>query len=265
MTTCPKCAYVRTTADTNPEWQCPRCHVAYAKFAPPAAAPLRARIAAGTREMASEARHDHSLLALIASNLFALLIAFFSGMKLRDLLVVYAMQGLIIGVMHAIRILSLTRFQAENFRMGDRPMRETMGDKLKVAVFLLLHYGGFHVVALGLLLHGKPPGGSALGYLACGLVFALNHAYSMLHNVRNDARGRPSIAVMMFLPYARVLPMHVTVVIGAGAYHTPGLFLTFAGLKILADAVMHVVEHYVLSHTRRPSDAPAAGDAHSQR
>lgn len=29
---CPKCKYVRTTADTSPDWQCPKCGVAYAKF-----------------------------------------------------------------------------------------------------------------------------------------------------------------------------------------------------------------------------------------
>jgi hypothetical protein len=28
---CPKCGYVRTAADMNPTWQCPKCRVAYAK------------------------------------------------------------------------------------------------------------------------------------------------------------------------------------------------------------------------------------------
>jgi glutaredoxin len=31
LTTCPKCRYVRTTADTAPSWQCPGCGVAYNK------------------------------------------------------------------------------------------------------------------------------------------------------------------------------------------------------------------------------------------
>lgn len=29
---CRKCGYVRTPADTNPEWQCPKCLVAYRKY-----------------------------------------------------------------------------------------------------------------------------------------------------------------------------------------------------------------------------------------
>ena len=32
MQTCPKCQYVRKPTDTNPEWQCPNCGIAYAKF-----------------------------------------------------------------------------------------------------------------------------------------------------------------------------------------------------------------------------------------
>ena len=47
VTTCPKCAHVRTPADFAPDWQCPRCGIAYAKFQPkPAAAPPAAPVTA---------------------------------------------------------------------------------------------------------------------------------------------------------------------------------------------------------------------------
>lgn len=29
---CPKCSYARQASDSAPEWQCPSCHIAYAKF-----------------------------------------------------------------------------------------------------------------------------------------------------------------------------------------------------------------------------------------
>jgi hypothetical protein len=29
---CPKCHYIRTEKDTNPDWQCPSCLIAYQKF-----------------------------------------------------------------------------------------------------------------------------------------------------------------------------------------------------------------------------------------
>ncbi len=34
---CPKCSYARQATDSNPDWQCPSCHVAYARFGAEAA------------------------------------------------------------------------------------------------------------------------------------------------------------------------------------------------------------------------------------
>lgn len=84
---CPKCGYVRTSADTNPAWQCPHCHVAYLKVQP--GAPLPTRLVAGSRELAAEGASDRSVYALIAANLFAAAIAVAFGMTLLDLMLVY--------------------------------------------------------------------------------------------------------------------------------------------------------------------------------
>jgi len=39
---CPKCRYKRTATETVPDWQCPKCGIAYAKFGQPVAAPTPA-------------------------------------------------------------------------------------------------------------------------------------------------------------------------------------------------------------------------------
>jgi len=36
---CPKCAHVRAASDAGPDWQCPKCGIAYAKFRQAASAP----------------------------------------------------------------------------------------------------------------------------------------------------------------------------------------------------------------------------------
>lgn len=41
MTTCPKCGYVRKPLEQTPGWQCPSCHIAYAKYQPRPEAPKR--------------------------------------------------------------------------------------------------------------------------------------------------------------------------------------------------------------------------------
>jgi hypothetical protein len=245
---CPKCAYVRTAAESNPAWQCPKCRIAYLKFHP-GGQPLGARLAAGSREMVAEASEDSSVLVLIAANLIALAIAYWTGMNLRELMLVYWIQSVIIGVCSAIRILNLERFSTENLEMNNQPVPEEPASKRKVAGFFVLHYGFFHFGYLLFLSFDRAPepGGSAAGYLLCALVFAANHGYSLLQNVRRDALGRPNLGTLMFLPYARIVPMHVTILAGGSLYGGAHAFALFGLLKIIADAVMHTVEHHVLA------------------
>jgi uncharacterized protein YxjI len=56
---CPKCAYVRTASDTAPDWQCPKCGIAYVKFEQAHAAP--APQAGHTSPVASGFGHDLDL------------------------------------------------------------------------------------------------------------------------------------------------------------------------------------------------------------
>jgi hypothetical protein len=48
----------------------------------------------------------------------------------------------------------------------------------------------------------------------------------------------------MFFPYARILPMHLTILIGAYLEkHSTGTVILFLGLKTFADLTMHLMEH----------------------
>jgi len=257
---CPKCGHVRGPADENPDWQCPRCQIAYAKFRP-GGAPLRTRLVAGGRELAAEARGDQSVVALIAANLLALLIAWATHMSLRELMLVYWIQSVIIGISAAIRILKLDQFSTEDLKMNGQALDEAPSTKAKVAGFFALHYGFFHFIYLMFLAFERnpQPGGSAAGYLLCALVFAANHSYSLVQNVRRDAAGRPNIGTLMFLPYARIVPMHITIIVGGAFFGGAAAFALFATLKIAADVVMHTVEHHVLA--KRISLPAAPGEA----
>lgn len=217
-------------SDRNSAWQCPRCHIAYAKYRP-GATPI-ARLAADGRELAAEARSDRSLLALIAANVAALAVAYAAGMTLRELLLVYWIQSVVIGVSSVLRILNL---------------EESVNNRRGAALFFLAHYGFFHAGYFAFIVFElKGTFGSPSAHLLCVLVFVINHGYSLAHNIQRDVRRRPDVAVLMFLPYARVVPMNFVMVIGTHFPDGIGIFLLFGILKILGDAVMHTVEHHVL-------------------
>jgi hypothetical protein len=248
---CPKCAYVRSGKDANPAWQCPGCGIAYAKYRPGGGKLLPA-LAAESREMAAEARADRSVWVLVFANLVALGIGWASGMSLKQMMAVYWVQSVIIGVTNVIRILNLQKFSTEGFSFNDRPVPTDERGKLGTACFFAFHYGFFHLAYLVFLLSPKGGGGvgPATGLALCALVFALNHGYSMLHNIRRDARGKPNLGTLMFMPYMRIFPMHLLILLGASVAATPAHFALFVCLKILADVAMHTAEHHALGKTK---------------
>ena len=253
---CPKCGYVRTELDRNPDWQCPSCGIAYVKYHPEAAAPrLAGRLAAGGREMAAEAKSDSSVLVLIATNIAALVVGYALGMSLTDMMLVYWLQSCVIGISVVIRILCLKRFDPSGFTVSGRPVEETRAGRRTIAAFFALHYGGFHLgflILIATLGRAEPGVDFEWHHLVLALVFAANHAYSLLHNVRRDARGRPKAGTLFAMPYVRILPMHLTM-LASGFIGTGGAlaFFFFGALKTGADAAMHTAEHHVLARPAR--------------
>jgi hypothetical protein len=195
----------------------------------------------------SRAAPDASLLMLLAANLVALGVAWASGMTLRQMMLVYWIQSVVIGITTFIRIRSLHRFDVAGFSINGRPAEETDATRRSTALFFLMHYGFFHLVYfVFVVVEARGSLGSIFGYVVCAVIFAVNHAYSLAHNLRRDAAGRPNIGVLMFLPYARIAPMHLVIVFGAHVFGGPVVFIVFGLLKTAADLVMHVVEHHVL-------------------
>lgn len=144
--------------------------------------------------------------------------AFAFGMNLKELMLVYWVQSIMIGLSFFVRILSLKRFSTEGMKTYRGPMPETTGTKISVA-------------------------GLAIGALA----FGANHVYSMFHNIRKDRLGSPKLSEVMFIPYARAVPMHATILNGSELGIGTSMLLLFIVLKTVAGVFMHVFEHHVLA------------------
>jgi len=244
---CPKCRYARRATDTAPAWQCPACGVAYNKFqAGVAQVKAKAKqvvVPPKAGEAAPRFTLDGSVWALLAANVLALAIALHQHWPLAELMLLYWGQSVVIGVSYMLRILALEKFSTENFTINHRPVEPTPATKWKVAGFFTFHYGFFHVIYLVFILVG--PGQSVsldLWFWVCTAAFALNHIWSYRYNRDLDRQGTPNIGTLMFTPYLRIIPMHVTIITG-GLMGSGGGLLLFGGLKTVADVLMHVVEH----------------------
>lgn len=214
---------------------------------------------------------DRALWAILGSNALTAAIALAANWSLLQLLWPFWVQSVVIGWFSLQRIRRLRDFRTEGFRINDRAVAPTAETRAKTAAFFALHYGLFHAIYLVFLIGftaSAADGGSvsitntrtgevsqvlmgelqALDWLlfaALGVVFWRTHAASHREHVQADLAGRPHIGTLMFMPYLRILPMHLTLVLGL-VLGSGMATLLFLALKTAADAGMHVIEHALL-------------------
>jgi hypothetical protein len=214
---------------------------------------------------------DESLRGIFLANGITLAIALWQDWSVLHLLWPFWMQNLIIGWYARRRILQLTRFCTKGVRINDRAVEPTPETQRTTARFFALHYGFFHVGYLVFLLTftltADPQGfievtneGTGrvsevqigrvhpldfLFYAGLAWGFWRTHRASHREHVAADLGNTPNIGTLMFLPYARVIPMHLCIILAA-ALGGGGAIWFFMLLKTGADALMHVVEHRLL-------------------
>lgn len=203
----------------------------------------------GAAEAAAEAPRVAGTRLLIGVNAATILLALIFEWPLMTLLLPYWLQSLIIGYYSRKRMLALDRFSTEGFRVGGREVEATEQTKRSTANFFILYYGFFHLVYLAFLARGIV-GLELLDWLGIGAAcasFAWNHQQSFLDNAAADRLGKPSIGMLMFLPFLRVAPMHLIILL-LGPIGPPGPFavLLFGIFKTIADVLMHIAEHRIL-------------------
>ena len=194
---------------------------------------------------------DNSLRALIVSNVVTIIIAVVENWSLSVVLFIYWTQSVIIGIFHIRRMLDLGAFTTSGLKINGRSVEATPKSKRQIASFFALHYGFFHLVYLVFVLtainsDGGLPSLGWLGLIGGSSVFAVNHFFSYIQNRDLDRTGKPNLGTMLFLPYARIVPMHLIIVMGAAFGGSRVALVAFLSLKTIADAVMHVVEHRAL-------------------
>ena len=175
---------------------------------------------------------------IVAANAAVLALGLIRHWSLLIVMITYWLQSAAIGWYGGRRILLL----------ADR----------KALLIFLVHYGLFAFLFLLFLIiavaHGRlgsldvpdVTGGDMAWIASSGLLFALTHGFSFRRNRKHDLEGRPSVEMLMLLPYIRVVPMHLTFLCGL-AMGANGALLVFGLLKTVADVVMHWAQHRILA------------------
>lgn len=149
----------------------------------------------------------------------------------------YWMQSVIIGFYAYRRMMSLRDFTTEGLTSNKRPVPETEEGKRSTARFFLLHYGIFHVAYLVVMVsqHAVSAPLELIALVGCGLSFLFSQRETYTAQHAADLHGRPNLGTLMFLPYLRILPMHLGIMLSAGLEAHGLLLAAFVVLKTLAD------------------------------
>jgi uncharacterized protein DUF6498 len=224
-----------------------------------------------------------AIALLVAVNLIPLVGAIFWGWNVFTLLILYWLENGIVGVFN---VLKMALAQGSLDTRGGQPEIVTSVSRLTLIPFFIVHYGIFWVVHgvfvlslptfidLGQALPTVSP--TPFPGLADGgvvgprwdLVFwgaialAISHGASFVLNYIGRGEYRTArIGMLMFAPYARLVALHLTIILGgilSIALGSPvGSMIVLVAIKIAIDLALHIREHRKADAAQASSTATA--------
>ncbi len=204
------------------------------------------------------------VISLIVSNILVIALAISGGWDFTTIILVYWLQNLIIGFFTIVKLLSadtgliLSEVAAARAGTGTGTPETWLRVwlmKIGVSVFFVIHYGLFNLFYFILFIYSGSFGAVDLTPRVIWIpliIFTLNHLFSMLWYWKGEKKGGIFMANSILLPYIRILPMHLTLLIGGfvtaflqvlGFTSLLPMVVIFLALKAFMDIRMHIVTH----------------------
>jgi hypothetical protein len=189
-----------------------------------------------------------SFLALVAANLVPLYGVLALGWKVAPIMVFYWTENLVIGLFN---VLKMSRAQGAvgdpRMTLNGKPV--TRDSRKALILFFALHYGGFTLGhGVFVLVMFSPALENVFSELGLALlVLSISHGYSYRRNfIGRGEYLHVSFATLFWQPYARVIVMHLAIILGgalAASLGAPlGALLVLVGLKTVIDLIAHWLE-----------------------
>jgi hypothetical protein len=197
-----------------------------------------------------------SVLTLIISNISIAVYALVDNLSLMDVLWVYWIQSVIIGIFNFIKMITLKEFSTEGFKQNDKDVLPTKATKISSALFFLFHYGFFHFVYAIFLgsfsdfNFTTEQGFDSMYVLISTAMFFVSYLIEFIKSKSEENSELPNIGTIMFAPYVRIIPMHLTIIFGGfvgiigSAFSIKADFIVLS-LFILLKAGVDVITHSI--------------------
>lgn len=198
-----------------------------------------------------------STISLIFSNFLVVFFAIVDGISANEVLWIYWSQSVIIGIFNFIKMITLKDFSTEGFKQGNRQMLPTRATAISSAIFFFFHYGFFHLiyaVFLGvfpIISNSNVSSSGSMYFLLSTGMFFISYLIEFINSRKEQTDELPNIGAIMFAPYARIIPMHLTIIFGgfigaAGSFFSTNtnvaVITLFIGIKTVVDLITHAID-----------------------
>ncbi len=181
---------------------------------------------------------DPSLLFLLAGNLYCVWYYDKNPGGFATIVWIYWMQSVIIGLFNFLDLYTIKNYNKDDFTMNDKPITEK--HKGCMAWFFLSHYGFFHFGYLIFILIDFGIDTIDKNFLLLGVAaFLLESIFGFIKRKQLEREVKINIGHMFFLPYLRILPMHMMIIIPQILGLKPSI--VFLLLKMAADIFSYVL------------------------
>ena len=181
---------------------------------------------------------DPAFLALIAFNIIVILQYRNDKQYYTTVVWLFWLQSVVIGVFNFFDMLTLQRVETGNLTINEKAAspREAKGC---LSFFFLIHYGLFHLAYLVFLFIDFKFTDVNFSILKWGFYGLLLSSIIQLIQNKTIYRQVPrNITKMFFMPYLRIIPMHLTILLPKFLHWQPGL--TFLVLKFIIDILSYI-------------------------
>ncbi|MBL0882560.1 MAG: hypothetical protein IBJ16_04275 [Chitinophagaceae bacterium] len=180
---------------------------------------------------------DPGIWILVLMNAFVMYYYMNHPDSIHTIIALFWLQSVIIGIFNTLDIFTLSNTVPGSFEINN----ESGNRQGCAGFFFLLHYGFFHMMYL-LFLVPSVIDLQKLDWSFLRITFWLLIACSTIEFIRDKVRNKSeavNIGMMFFMPYARIIPMHVIVILPAFWPKAPGFL--FLALKVVADVIMYII------------------------
>lgn len=151
---------------------------------------------------------------------------------------IYWLQSIIIGFFNFIDLLTIKNYDSGNFEVNGRPLTEK--NKGCLPWFFAVHYGFFHVgYAIFLLIQFGMRTVDSTFLLIGVAAFLMDSLSNFIRRKRAEQDVKFNMGSLFFLPYLRVIPMHLMIMVPAFTGLQPSV--VFLVLKMLADVFAYIL------------------------